>query len=602
MTTDRSAAPRPPRVGRIVTDQERDVRIANETAAELPREVLRSAFAIGERFVLTAWHCVDDALAEALGLWLRLRSSRSGRRSYDYVPVRVSNYDHIYDVAVLTIDLQRLPQANLTESAACALLAEATIPLGAEVGINDHAQVVGFPESSSSADSDTNAAQIVDVALAVGEVEALKLYGPAFAAVSPVNPHGLSGAPVLSISNSSDRGPYAAVGVIRAAPVGIAPGIAGGGSIVATRIADVADRLPEVGVAMLAIPQTKTAPQLLSLTKGANVASALDECARELSHRLVRVTDPELGQLAGWPHFFDEPAAHRRPTAIGTAYGLKLALLLGDQPYGLDHSALAATLWKLRKPDGGWAARTSVGISRPEVTALILGTLAATGWSNAEISDAIDALEAMLSHDEDPVGMERTYVVSAAIRGLLRVRPLSQRLKDLRALLLAGATRDPAQGDLVCWSSRLSAEGRQQYAPSPVHTAQAVIALIRTAKMLGEAGQSHEFTEQALRWLSTDRRLDNQDEQIRRFVADNSPWDTLTVRHFTAAWVARALLLASPGDTPQADALLNDAVRRVWQSYRNGIWEWTDHELPIWMSYQGASVLRDYALRTAVPL
>jgi hypothetical protein len=317
-----------------------------------------------------------------------------------------------------------------------------------------------------------------------------------------------------------------------------------------------------------------------------------------LLHSLIRVDDPELGTLIGWPHFFNDPSAHARPNAIGTAYGLKLMLLLDAQPHAIDPRALATTLWKFRRPDGGWAARTGTGFSLPEVSALVIGALAAAGSGTMELAAACEMFERSLSQGLDPMAIERTYVVSAIIRGLVRVHPQSENLTALRTALLSGAIRGPDQHNLIYWSDRMPRESDEalDLPPSPAHTAQAIVALVRARDVLGEDLQSRITLNQAVRWLASDRRLDNQTEQIRRPARDSQPWDRLTVRHFTAAWVARALL-ALPTGLPEARSLLTDAVDQVWNYYREGYWEWDDGDRPTWMAYQGTCVLRELASR-----
>jgi hypothetical protein len=66
--------------------------------------------------------------------------------------------------------------------------------------------------------------------------------------------------------------------------------------------------------------------------------------------------------------------------------------------------------------------------------------------------------------------------------------------------------------------------------------------------------------------------------------------------------VARALLPLPPADPGGIDNLLDVAVRRVWQAQRDGLWEWDNGDRPLWMSYQGACVVRDYAMRTSMTL
>jgi hypothetical protein len=146
--------------------------------------------------------------------------------------VRVTNYDVNFDVAVLAVDPSRLADAGLTLPAARAILATAVIELHPDVHVNDTVQVMGFPESGVGADSDTNQATVVGVALPLGEVTGVKLTGTAFGAVNPVDPHGISGGPVLRATQAPDA--HAAVAVIRAIPRGAIPEAAAGASLVAT--------------------------------------------------------------------------------------------------------------------------------------------------------------------------------------------------------------------------------------------------------------------------------------------------------------------------------------------------------------------------------
>lgn len=585
-------------IGRLVTSVERTARMANEGAAAVGDEILRSAFVIGGRFILTAWHAIKREYEASEPLWFRFRRESQGRRSYAYLPVRVTNYDELFDVTALTLDSRRIAEVDISMHAAGELLAEISVPVGIDIRDNDQVQVIGFPANHTGADSDTNSAIVVATRVPLGDMTGLKLFGDAFAAASPVDPRGMSGGPVLRTSRASGESAYQAVGIIRAAPRGSITGAAAGGGIIATLIEDVADRLPEIGMAISDVQQVKATPRLLALTRGTNVAEVFAACGRNLQDTLVKVSDPEKGDLIGWPHFFNEPEAHRKPTAIGTAYGLKLAAVLGEQCHGLDQSALVETLWRLRLPDGGWAARTGQGISRPEVSALVAGTLAMGGCRTNQVAAAGKKFEDSLAPGSDAAITERTYVMSSVIRGLLRTDPRSERIAELRAALVNGAIKDPAHENLRCWSDRMVTYRNQNLPPSLPHTAQAIVALIRVGHVLHDDSQSRAALSDALRWIAAQSDLADQTEQIRRFVADNQPWDTLTVRHFTAAWVARALLLA-PSDPPGAETLLIEAVRRVWDDYREGYWEWNRSERPVWMAYQATCVLRDFALRTS---
>jgi hypothetical protein len=590
-----------PRVGRILVGAERAAREASEAAREVPGEVRRTAFAISGSHLLTAWHCVRDALDDGAPLWFRLRREPAIGRRYIYVPVRVTNYDYVFDVAALAMDPQRLPASQLSAEDVVVLFAASAFPLSLAVQVKDAVQVIGFPASGSGADSDTNGGEVVEVALPLGDVAGLKIYSGALGAVDPVDPHGLSGGPVLQLPAPGSLSPRSVVGIVRAAPAGTMPTAASGGCVVATCIADITGRLPEVVAALAAVPPEPALPVNLAAASGINARTVAVQCARLLRESVSQYADGKLGTLVGWTHFLHESKAGLRPTAIGTAYGIKLALVL-DEPDGrLDRAALAETLWKLQLPgDGGWAARTGSGIARPEITALVLGALSQAGGDQVRLASAAAAFEAALAPGADPEGMQRTHVVTAAMRGLMRVRPASRRLAELRRALLAGAVQDPENGNLTCWSNLFETAPQQARVPSVAHTAMAVIALVRAGQVLNDE-QGQPAIGQAVRWLIAQRDLANVTEQIRRFVNDRHS-DSLTVKHFTAAWVARALLVASPGGQPDADVALTSAVRKVWQAQRDGAWEWDDGDRTLWMMYQGASVMRDYAMRACPPL
>lgn len=233
-----------PQAGRIMTGQERAVRMAAESASTIPGEELRSAFAVSDTYVLTAWHCVSDRAGEVS--WFRLRYlSIEGPRSV-YLPLRVVNSSSELDVAVLAIDGPGLAEAGLDPSTASGILRAASFRLSAQVRVADSVRVMGFPLSAASADSDTNAATVVDLSLAVGSTRAVKLHADAFAAVDPVNPRGLSGGPVLKREQSAD-GTEVAVAIVRGVPRGRYSYTASGGGLIATHIEDAAAALPEIG-------------------------------------------------------------------------------------------------------------------------------------------------------------------------------------------------------------------------------------------------------------------------------------------------------------------------------------------------------------------
>jgi hypothetical protein len=585
-----------PGVGRILNDQEKLARSADESAEAIEGEVLRTAFSISSRHILTAWHCVHDSLEREASLWYRIRV-RGQERHYAYIPVRVSNYNTQFDVAALAIDIRRLEDADLNASEAEQLLAATAIPLATNISANEDVILVGFPANATSADSDTISATIVDTDFPLGEVVGLKLFGPAFGTVSPVDPHGLSGGPVLRASPRSGPPDYSAVGIVRSIARGEIPYTAVGGGVIATRISDLVGLLPEVAVALSrrAEPEISAADRM---DRSQDFPTLSRECLNTLKTTAIRISDPRRGDLMGWAHFFDESREHLRPTAISTAYGLKIAMAI-DRPDGLlNRSRLTETLWKLRLSDGGWSARTGTTHSRPEITALILGALASAGYDRAHLAEAGEAFEATLSLQVDPVGLSHVYPVCAVIRGLVRARPESSRLPELKTQLIEGGIADPARHDLQCWASQLAlgSDGTRRPVPSVPHTAMAIVALARANLVLGPDEVITSVLEQSTMWLCQHPDLANRNEQIRRYVDKDGPWEMLSIEHFTAAWVARALLAVQPTSVPESEALLRKAVRQVWQSQRDGIWNWDENLRPVWMTYQGICVLRDHSM------
>jgi hypothetical protein len=350
---------------------------------------------------------------------------------------------------------------------------------------------------------------------------------------------------------------------------------------------------PESSAQPLAEPSGHPLGMVAAGSSGVDIPGIARSCYETLLDTVVTFDDPQLGRLTGWPHFFHEAAAGYRPTAFGTAYGLKLALTLGTHDGRLDRAALTQTLWKLRRADGGWASRTQGTVGRPEVTAVILGALAASGCDSARIAEAGDVFESMAAPDADATAMTSTFVVASIIRELVRIRPHSPRLTQLRTILLNGTIEDPRYGNMICWSGRLDKD--RPRVPSTAHTALAVVALARVRQVAGDDNQSRLVLEQATRWLTLGSSLENQTEQIRRFVTADH-WESLTVNLFTAAWVARALMTVMPNHIPEVDEHLGTASKMIMEMQHDGIWEWSDGNRPLWMTYQGFSTLQSFAL------
>lgn len=330
------------------------------------------------------------------------------------------------------------------------------------------------------------------------------------------------------------------------------------------------------------------------------------------------VDDPDRGRLTGWSHSLGE-STPSRPTSVGTAYGLQIMLDLGMTDGRLRPGDLVDTLWRLRLPGGGWSARSQGAEARPEVTALVLGALARAGVSAQRLAREVDHCTAAFTRERDHAGRESTHVVTTVLRGLLRAAPHGAALPALREALVDGAVSDPGRDHLRCWGYRLD----PPYGPpSPLHTAQAVVALERAARVLGESEAVRAAREDGVRWLLSCPDaphhacldLENLREEVRRPRPDDpARHEVLNVRHFTATWIVRALLSRGALEVARQDGLeetwrdlLDGAVAAVWAGQRDGIWSWergdsTELRHPMWMTYQGLAALRGHAVWTYRP-
>ncbi|MET7680704.1 hypothetical protein [Streptomyces sp. NPDC005423] len=350
---------------------------------------------------------------------------------------------------------------------------------------------------------------------------------------------------------------------------------------------------------------------------------------RALADQVSVVDDPVRGRLVGWSHSLQEPDGPGRPTSLATAYGLHIMLDLGVPDGRVNTGELIETLWRLRLPDGGWSARSQGAVARPEITAVVLGALARAGAPGDRIAAEVAHCEAGFTRELDGTGRALTHVVTTVTRGLVRAAPGAPMLPVLRAALIDGALGDPERRHHRCWGPRLSPLPwvASPARPSALHTAQAVVALDRTARVLGEGSVERAAREDGVRWLlacpaaAHDDCVDlaNLREEVRRpHPGDSSHHEVLNVRHFTAAWLVRALLTPGAREVARQDGTeeawrerLNGAAAAVWAAQTDGVWSWsrdgaaltaTDElRQPVWMTYQGLSALRAHAVWTYQP-
>ena len=289
----------------------------------------------------------------------------------------------------------------------------------------------------------------------------------------------------------------------------------------------------------------------------------------------------------GWSQYIADPVP---PSAIGTSYGLRIAMALDIRSSEMSYSLIVKSLLDLQRNGGGWAASTQRGIGRPEVTAWVLGAAFRAGLDHEVTATLVKVLENMTKMG-DPVALNRTTIISTIVSTLADVAPKSEQLSSLSELLVKGAG---SAGEGLSWGEVVDG-GPKNSVP---HSARAVVALKKAARVLPTAAGLNVAANEGIRWLvQPERSLLATDEQIRRPVGDGDV-DALFVGQFSAAWVARAIMTSSNPSTYE-DALRR-AVREVVACQEEGIWRWHDNTTPIWMTYQGVSVLRDYLLRGLV--
>ncbi len=149
------------------------------------------------------------------------------------------------------------------------------------------------------------------------------------------------------------------------------------------------------------------------------------------------------------------------------------------------------------------------------------------------------------------------------------------------------ATRRPCGNDLL-WPEKVEPLLIAP-APSVAHTARAV-RVLAGVQAIQPSSQVQEALEQALAWLIEQRDLHNAYEVTERPV--NGGLELVHIRHFTAAWVVKALVSAG---VPAAHPSVSNAVAEIWSSYGGdtaALWAWYNGDLPIWMTFDAIEALR----------
>ena len=146
--------------------------------------------------------------------------------------------------------------------------------------------------------------------------------------------------------------------------------------------------------------------------------------------------------------------------------------------------------------------------------------------------------------------------------------------------------RQPAEGLLV-WPEKAESH-LVNPAPSTAHTARAVRALAKVAAVAAQpSDQVQDALDQAVVWLLEHGDLSHASEVIDRPLDESGEnLEKVYVRHFTAAWMVKALISAG---IPATHPSVRNAVTQIWNSYSGdepGLWRWENGDLPIWITFE----------------
>jgi hypothetical protein len=305
-----------------------------------------------------------------------------------------------------------------------------------------------------------------------------------------------------------------------------------------------------------------------------NVAAALRGC-------LARDAD---GRPTGWAP--DLRAFPSKAAALSTAYGIRTMLLLEDG-LAADLVSVAESLREMARPGGGYAVREQAE-PRTEATAVVLNALL-----RIAATEGFDAHIAQMERDLGDFENYRPFILTIMLETSLLLKSAQSLVEILVDNLLA--TRRP-HGDFLLWPEKAE-PFRSAPDPSVAHTARAV-RVLASVQAIRPTDQVREALEQAVAWLIEQPDLHNAYEVVERELADRT--EVVHVRHFTAAWVVKALVSAG---VPTSHPAVSNAVAQIWDSYDGttaALWTWENRDQPIWMTFDAIEALRLASLAAQV--
>jgi hypothetical protein len=297
-----------------------------------------------------------------------------------------------------------------------------------------------------------------------------------------------------------------------------------------------------------------------------SVATALRGC----------VVKDDNGRPMGWRRDLRGLPSLATPSA--TAYGIKAMLLLEDG-LSADLVPVAENLRKMARPAGGYAGHEQSD-PRPETTAAVLNAL-----RRISATEDVEAHVAQMERGLGDFEKYRPFILTTMLETSLLLEPGSKLVEVLVESLLAA--RRP-YGDFLLWPEKAEPLLIDP-APSVAHTARAV-RVLASVQAIRPSGQVGESLGEAVSWLMEQRDLRNAYEVVERSVQGGL--EPVYVRHFTAAWVVKALVAAG---VPAAHPSVSNAVARIWDSYGGdpaALWAWDNGDLPIWMTFDAVEALK----------
>jgi hypothetical protein len=257
-------------------------------------------------------------------------------------------------------------------------------------------------------------------------------------------------------------------------------------------------------------------------------------------------------------------------------------MLLLEDGLAADLVPVAENLGRMAVPRGGFARREQAE-PRPEATAAVLNAL-----RRVAATDDFSAHMAQMEHGLGDFEKYRPFILTTMLEASLLINPRSRLVEILTDSLL---TARHSYGDVLLWPEK-SESLLITPAPSVAHTARAVWVLA-SVQTIQPSSQVLEALEQAVAWLLDQRDPHNAYNAYE--ITERPAYGELErvyVRHFTAAWMVRALVSAG---IPAAHPAVSNAVAQIWNSYGGdtlALWVWDNGDLPIWMTFDAIDALR----------